>query len=68
LEFREEREEDGSVHTTLTGDYSAWAGRWEPSRLAPGRRLREPRPLFRKLDPSIVDEELRRMSDEADAA
>ena len=71
LEFREESEEDGSTHLVLTGDYASWVGRWEPSDLPPGRPLREPRPLFRKLDPEqVIADELRRMapSEDADAA
>jgi methionyl-tRNA synthetase len=71
LEFREEREEDGSTHVVLTGDYSSWVGRWEPSELPPGQALREPRPLFKKLDPEqVVAGELRRMAppEDADAA
>jgi methionyl-tRNA synthetase len=71
LEFREEREEDGSTHVVLTGDYSSWVGRWEPSGLPPGRPLREPRPLFKKLDrEQVVAGELRRMAppEDADAA
>ncbi|MDX6512870.1 MAG: methionyl-tRNA synthetase [Gaiellaceae bacterium] len=68
LEFREETEEDGSAHLVLTGDYESWIGSWEPSDLQPGQRLLEPRPLFKKLDPSIAEEELRRMGlDEAPA-
>jgi methionyl-tRNA synthetase len=62
LEFRDETEEDGSVHTVLTGDYGSWAGSWAPSALPPGQKLREPVPLYRKLDPSVVDEELGRMN------
>jgi methionyl-tRNA synthetase len=62
LEFRDETEEDGSVHTTLTGDYASWGGSWEPSALPVEQRLREPRPLFKKLDPDqVVAEELERM-------
>jgi methionyl-tRNA synthetase len=68
LEFREEREEDGSTHMVLTGDYGDWVGRWAPSELEPGQKLREPVALYRKLEPSIVDEELRRMDPDADAA
>jgi methionyl-tRNA synthetase len=49
LEFRTV-EEDGDTHEVLTGEYASWVGRWEPSRLAPGQTLLEPRPLFRKLD------------------
>jgi methionyl-tRNA synthetase len=44
------REEDGSEHEVLTGDYASWVGRWEPSELPPGQQLLEPRPLFRKLE------------------
>ncbi|MDQ3859302.1 MAG: methionine--tRNA ligase [Actinomycetota bacterium] len=61
LEFREVSEEDGSTHTILTGDYESWVGRWAASELEPGRPLPHPRPLFRKLDPAVVEEELRRM-------
>ena len=62
LELRTVSEDDGSTHEVLTGDYASWVGRWTPSTLPVGQELREPRPLFRKLDPSVADEELRRMS------
>ena len=67
VEFREV-EDDGEVHEILTGDYASWAGRWEPSELPPGRPLREPRPLFKKLDESIVEEELARMRADSEPA
>jgi methionyl-tRNA synthetase len=60
LEFREVEEEDGGKHEVLTGDYASWTGRWQASDLPPGQPLREPRPLFEKLDPAIADEELAR--------
>jgi methionyl-tRNA synthetase len=62
LEFREIEEEGGERHTILTGDYVSWAGSWQPSELPSGQKLREPDPLFRKLDPGIVDEELARLT------
>jgi methionyl-tRNA synthetase len=62
VEFREV-DDGGETHEILTGDYTGWVGRWEPSDLQPGQPLREPKPLFRKLDESIVDEELKRMRD-----
>jgi methionyl-tRNA synthetase len=62
LAFREV-DEDGKSHQILTGDYSSWVGSWAPSELRPGQPLQEPRQLFKKLDDSIVEEELRRMSD-----
>jgi methionyl-tRNA synthetase len=61
LEFREVTEDGGRTHEVLTGDYADWVGRWEPSGLPAGQKLLEPRPLFRKLDESLVEEELRRM-------
>jgi methionyl-tRNA synthetase len=61
LEFRAVHE-NGADHVVLTGDYERWDGRWEPSRLAAGQTLREPQPLFAKLDPErVVAEELERM-------
>jgi methionyl-tRNA synthetase len=65
-EFRMIEEEDGS-HEVLTGDYEAWVGKWMPTVLPPGQKLLEPRPLFRKLDPEIVDEELARMEQAVEA-
>jgi methionyl-tRNA synthetase len=62
LEFREV-DEDGQTHEILTGDYRSWVGSWEPSALPPGQALQEPRQLFKKLDDSVVDEELQRMRD-----
>ncbi|MEN3342944.1 MAG: methionyl-tRNA synthetase [Actinomycetota bacterium] len=61
LESRAEGEEDGSSHAVLTGDYGSWVGAWTPSELPAGQALREPRPLFRKLAPEVVDEELARL-------
>jgi len=61
LEFRTVTEEDGRSHEVLGGDYASWVGAWEPSALPPGQRLGEPAPLFRKLDPSVVEEELGRV-------
>jgi methionyl-tRNA synthetase len=65
LEFRTIEEEEGRSHEVLTGDYASWVGEWKPSELAPGQKLEEPRPLFKKLDPDIVDEELARMKQAA---
>jgi methionyl-tRNA synthetase len=61
LEFREIEEDGGVKHAVLTGDYTNWVQSWELSALAPGQKLREPEPLFKKLDPGIVEDELRRL-------
>jgi methionyl-tRNA synthetase len=66
LEYRTIEDEDGGAHEILTGDYQPWIGSWEPSQLPPGQPLREPQPLFRKLDADqVVAEELERMSTRA---
>ena len=51
----------GPSYPVLTGDYSTGA-RWEPVPLVAGRPLAPPKPVFKKLDPSIVDEELARLA------
>jgi methionyl-tRNA synthetase len=68
IEQRVVTEGDGREHMVLTGDYETWIGAWEPSGLPPGQTLREPTPLFEKLDPDkVVPEELRRMEAAAEA-
>ena len=54
LEVHEVVEEGGEQHHVLTGDYASWVGSWEPTALPAGQPLREPRPLFRKLDLETV--------------
>jgi methionyl-tRNA synthetase len=54
LERRTVEEDDGPTHEILTGDYASWVGSWAPSELPSGQTLREPRPLFRKLDAEAV--------------
>ena len=61
LEFRTITEENDATHEVLTGDYRSWTGTWGPSGLAPGQKLQEPRPLFKKLPPETVQEELERL-------
>jgi len=61
LSFQTVREGDAE-HVVLTGAYESWIGRWEPSELPHGQALREPKPLFTKLDADrVVEEELARM-------
>ena len=60
-EVREYEEEDGRRHRVQGTEYEQ-RDRWCPSELEPGRPLGQPRPLFRKLDESVVEAELRRMA------
>ncbi|WP_189040876.1 methionine--tRNA ligase [Micromonospora sonchi] len=50
----------GPGYPVLTGDYTQGA-RWESVPIEVGRPLAAPKPVFRKLDPSIVNEELARL-------
>jgi len=61
LFFRRVAEEEGKEHQVLTSQPETWIGRWTPSELLPGQTLGKPQPLFRKLEESIVEEELARM-------
>jgi methionyl-tRNA synthetase len=45
----------------LTGDYSH-VPKWESVPLVPGTVLEKPTPVFTKLEPSIVDEEIERLN------
>jgi hypothetical protein len=36
-------------------------GTWTPGELSPGQALRQPTPLFKKLDESVVEEEYARL-------
>jgi methionyl-tRNA synthetase len=53
-------EDGGPSYPVITGDYRTSA-RWESAPIKPGTPLTAPVPLFAKLDPSVVDEELARL-------
>jgi methionyl-tRNA synthetase len=60
-ELREVDDLDGGPsYPVLMGDYRTQAV-WEPQPITPGVVIGEPVPLFTKLDPSVVDEELARL-------
>ena len=48
-------------HAILRYDHSGATGSWEPSQLKPGQEMRQPQPLFRKLEEKIVAEERARL-------
>jgi methionyl-tRNA synthetase len=48
-------------YPVITGDYSG-TPRWESRPVTVGARVDKPTPVFTKLDPSVVDEELARVS------
>jgi methionyl-tRNA synthetase len=57
-------DEGGPDYGVLTGEYDDAAARWESRAIVAGTRLETPRPVFKKLDPSIVDDELARLTSE----
>ena len=64
-EIREVDDLDGGPsYPTLTGDYSGFP-RWESVPIVPGTPVAKPVPVFTKLDPSVVDDELARLADGA---
>ena len=56
-----EYKENTRDHVALTYDGSEAIGQWERTEIPVGRKLPKPSPLFRKLDPSVADEELARL-------
>ncbi len=57
----EEVGEPADLHGVLRYDGDPASGEWTFARLPVGRPLEKPRPLFKKLDPEVVEEELARM-------
>ena len=60
-------EEGGRTHEALCYDASGATGAWKPSRLVPDQPLRQPEPLFRKLDEIVIEEERARIGSGAAA-
>jgi methionyl-tRNA synthetase len=56
-----EYQEEARSHNALTYDHSQAIGTWAESGLSPGQTLRQPAPLFKKLDESVVEEEYARL-------
>ena len=50
----------GAPYPIITGDYSGFP-RWERRPIVPGTPVAKPTPIFTKLDPSVVEEELARL-------
>lgn len=50
------------THNALRYKADGATGRWEPSELKGGQKLNEPKPLYKKLDPEVAEEERARLS------
>ncbi|WP_082220991.1 methionine--tRNA ligase [Luteipulveratus halotolerans] len=53
--------DNGRAYPIITGDYSA-TPRWERRPVTVGTPVAKPAPVFVKLDPSVVDDELERLA------
>jgi methionyl-tRNA synthetase len=56
-----EYQEEARSHEALTYDHAGAIGHWAKSELPPGQALRQPAPLFRKLDETVIEEEYARL-------
>jgi len=56
-----EYQEETRSPEALRYGHGGAVGTWEPSALPPGQALRQPAPLFKKLDESVVEEEYARL-------
>jgi methionyl-tRNA synthetase len=59
-QIQEADEEGGNRYPVITGDYSGGAT-WESTPIKPGTPLGAPKPLFAKIDPGVVIDELNRL-------
>lgn len=60
-QFTETHQETTRTHQVLRYDPRPIHAKWAPSELPVGQRLREPVPLFKKLDEEIVEQEVARL-------
>jgi methionyl-tRNA synthetase len=56
-----EYQEETRSHSALTYDHTGAVGMWAVSALSAGQALREPAPLFKKLEESVIEEEYARL-------
>ena len=54
-------QESERSHEALIYDASSATGRWAPSDLEAGHRFKKPKPMYRKLDEAVIDEERERL-------
>ncbi|MBN2148629.1 MAG: methionine--tRNA ligase [Anaerolineales bacterium] len=60
-QYTDVRQDSLGEHTVLRYRPDRASGCWEPSKLCAGKRLRQPGPLFKKLDESVAEDERARL-------
>jgi methionyl-tRNA synthetase len=58
-----EYQEETRSHEALTYDHSGTIGTWAPSALPPRQALHPPAPLFKKLDESVIEDEVAQLAE-----
>jgi methionyl-tRNA synthetase len=53
--------DDLGEHNALRYNHDGASGEWRTNELQPGRLLRQPGPLFKKLEPEIIEQERDRL-------
>jgi methionyl-tRNA synthetase len=61
VEVDDETAAGSPSYSVLTGDYSSSVARWQSTPITPGTPVAPPKPIFAKLDPSVVDDEIARL-------
>jgi len=61
-QYVETYQEERKSHLGLCYDSTALVRGWKPSALPAGQKLPTPQPLFKKLETSVIDEEISRMT------
>ncbi len=56
-QYTETVKDERGEHVVLRHDNSEASGKWEPGTLTPGQALRQPKPLFVKLDKDVPEKE-----------
>lgn len=60
-QYTEEITDNLSTHTALRYRAGETCCSWQPSEIQGGREFHEPKPLFKKLDPEVAEQELERL-------
>ena len=60
-QYTEVQNDNLGDHATLRYAAEKAVGRWEPSQIEAERELQKPKPLFKKLEPKLADEERARL-------
>ncbi|MBC8506072.1 MAG: methionine--tRNA ligase [Anaerolineales bacterium] len=61
MQYTEAQTDNLGEHTTLRYAARKARGKWEPSQIEAGKALQKPKPLFKKLEPELAEQERARL-------